>query len=75
MILLLSNQNIIELVNRVINVFIFIRYNKLTIISLESRKLNHRLRASDLFSHVFFFFCGITMTIKCTLIFLILIKY
>jgi hypothetical protein len=56
MILLLSNQNIIELVNRVINVFIFIRYNKLTIISLESRKLNHRLRASDLFSHVFFFF-------------------
>jgi hypothetical protein len=55
MILLLSNQNIIELVNRVINVFIFIRYNKLTIISLESRKLNHRLRASDLFSHVFFF--------------------
>ena len=74
MILLLSNQNIIELVNRVINVFIFIRYNKLTIISLESRKLNHRLRASDLFSHVFFF-CGITMTIKCTLIFLILIKY
>lgn len=74
MILLLSNQNIIELVNRVINVFIFIRYNKLTIISLESRKLNHRLRASDLFSHVFFC-CGITMTIKCTLIFLILIKY
>ena len=55
MILLLSNQNIIELVNRVINVFIFIRYNKLTIISLESRKLNHRLRASGLFSHVFFF--------------------
>jgi len=54
MILLLSNQNIIKLVKRVIKFFIFIRYNKLTIISLESRKLNHRLRAFDLFSHVFF---------------------
>jgi hypothetical protein len=74
MILLLSNQNIIKLVKRVIKVFIFIRYNKLTIISLESRKLNHRLRAFDLFSYVFFFKKNYNDK-QVYLIFLILIKY